>query len=300
MTTLSDLDLSELVALGVGWREGSTIDGGRVGITNDVAERFRAIAVNHLEALANRTPKAFSPEADLEPREEYFVADVAELGEDEPITNLLDGLELRDPISLRDLPNRSLLFYAFVFPQQATFLRKLNPYQTAQTARGSRVWTSLGDTLTEIRDPLFAFDSKVDLVITAEEILISNATAFELLFKEENYFMLHIDNWVQAISGYLPLSSGSCQLLIEGCRTNTRLRRRLESIHRRGHLRDVPISAIHTHAEEQGLDPSRFIQNVELDLQNASIEDVLKLLNEDLFIGPFSGTQFAIDRKSQR
>ncbi|MCE2530086.1 MAG: DUF4868 domain-containing protein [Acidimicrobiia bacterium] len=298
MTTLNALDLSGHVALGVGWRERNSIDGGRVGITNDVAERFRAIAVNHVEALVSRSPKAFSPEADLEPRDEYFVADVAELDEDEPITNLLDGLELRDPMSLMDLPKGSLLFYAFVFPQQATFVRKLNPYQTAK--KGSRVWTRLGDTLTEILDPLFAFDSRVDLVITAEEILISNATAFELLFKEENYFMLHVDNWVQAISDYLPLSSGSGQLLIEGCRTNTRLRRRLESIHRRGHLRDVPIAAVQTQAKEQGLDAERFIQNGQLDLHDASIEDVLKLLNEDLFIGPFSGTQFAVDRKSQR
>ena len=297
MTTLNDLDLGEPVSLGIGWRERNTIDGGRVEITNPVADRFRAIAGSHVEALVSRSPRPFSPEADLEPREEYLVADVAELDADEPITNLLDGLELRDPISIRGLPKRSLLFYAFVFPQQATFLRKLNPYQTAKTGK---VWTRLGDTLTEISDPLFAFDSRVDLVITAEEILISNAMAFELLFKEEGYFMRHIDNWVQAISDYLPLTAGSSQLLIEGCRTNTRLRRRLESIHHRGHLRDVPIAAVQTQAEDQGLDPEEFIQNGELDLHAAPIDDVLKLLNEDLFTGPFSGAQFAVDKKSPR
>jgi len=297
VTTLNDLNLGRPLALGVGWRERNTIHGGRVKITNHVAERFRAIAVSHVEALVSRSPKAFSPEADLEPREEYLVADVAELDADEPITNLLDGLERRDPISIRGLPKRSLLFYAFVFPQQATFLRKLNPYQTAKTGK---VWTLLGDTLEEISDPLFAFDSRVDLVITTEEILISNATAFELLFKEENYFMRHIDNWVQAISDYLPLTAGSSKLIIEGCRTNTRLRRRLQSIHHRGHLRDVPITEVQTQAEEQGLDPEEFIQNGELDLHDASIDDVLKLLNEDLFIGPFSGAQFAVDRKSPR
>lgn len=297
MNKLSDLYLGGPIALGVGWRERNTIDGGRIGITNDVAERFRAIAVNHVVAMANRAPKAFSPEADLEPREEYLVADVAELDEEEPITNLLGGLDLRDPVFLKDLPERSLLFYAFVFPQQAMFLRKLNPYQT--TKRG-RVWTRLGDTLTEISYPIFAFDSRVDLVITDQEILISNATAFELLFKEENYFMSHIDNWVRAISDYVPLSSGSARLLVEGCRTNTRLRRRLESIHHRGHLTDVPITAVQAQAELQGLDPAKFIQNGQLDLHDVSIEDVLKLLNEDLFIGPFSGTQFAVDRKSLR
>lgn len=297
MTTLNDLDIGGPLALGVGWRERNTIDGGRVGITNHIAERFRAIAVSHVESLLNRAPRTFTPEADLEPREEYLVADLAELDEDEPVTNLLDGLELRDPISIRDLPKRSLLFYAFVFPQQATFLRKLNPYQTAKTGK---VWTRLGDTLTEIQDPLFSFDSRVDLAITNEEILISNATAFELLFKEANYFRRHIDSWVQAISDYLPITAGSGQILIQGCSTNTRLRRRLESIHRRGHLRDIPIAAVQSQAEEQGLDPEGFIQNGELDLHDVPIDDVLKLLNEDLFIGPFSGTQFAVDRKSQR
>ena len=296
MISFKDLDLTGPVALGVGWRDRKTIDGGRIEITNDIAQHFQSVAVSHMESLVSRLPREFSPEVDLEPSEEYLVANVAELHEDEPITNLLDQLELRDPCSIQDLPKRSLLFYAFVFPQIATFLRKVNPYQSAKTGR---MWTRLGNTLKEISDPVFVFDNQVDLVITAEKILITNVNAFELLFKEESYFRRHIEEWVAAISEPLPLAAGSRQLLMERCLTNTRLRRRVESIYRRGHLQEVTVSQIQGHAEKHGLDPG-FIQNGELDLQMGSIDDVLKLLNEDLFTGDFSGVPFAVDKKSPR
>ena len=296
MTDLRQLNLSRPVTLGIGWRDQGTIDGGRIEISNPIAEHFREIAFNHWQDLISRSRRPFSPEADLEPGEEYLVANVAELDEDEPITDLLDEIELRDPRSINDLPKRSLLFYAFVFPQQAAFLRKLNPHQTATPGK---VWTRLENTLERILDPVFAFDRRVDLVITTEEILITNVKAFELLFKEEDYFLRHIDEWVNAISDHLPLTADSRELLVNRCRTSTRLRRRLESIHRRGHLTDVTMSAVQEQAENHDLSPN-LIQNSELNLRGVSLDNVLKLLNEDLFTGDFSSVRFAVDRKSPR
>ena len=297
MTNLNDIDLTGPVTLGVGWRDRNSIDGGRIDISNDVADHFRDIAISHVETLDRRSPRAFSPEADLEPREEYMVFDLAELDAEEPITNLLNGLELRDPITISHLPKKTLLFYCFVFPQQVTFLRKMNPNQSAK--KGA-VLTRLENTLNRIIDPVFSFDRRVDMVFLAEEMLITNPKAFEILFKEESYFIRHIDGWVKEITDHVPLTPGSDQLLVDRCSTNTRLRRRLETIHRRGHLRDVTITEVRSQAQKHSLDPESFIHNDELDLHDVSIDDVLRLLNEDLLIGDFSGVPFAVERKIPR
>ena len=70
MPDLADLDLTSPLTLGVGWRRGSNLEAGRIELTQDVAERFRSICQAHTEALSGRTPKPYSPEADLEPGEE--------------------------------------------------------------------------------------------------------------------------------------------------------------------------------------------------------------------------------------
>lgn len=297
MSELSNIDLTVHLALGVGWRHQDSVRGGRIEISNHLAERFREVAFSHMSDLGGRTPRPFSPEVDLEPNREFLVADLAELDPDEPITKLLDGIQLRDPLSIADIPKRPLLFYAIVFPGQVTLIRKLNPHQTAN--RG-KIWTRLGNALAVIEDPVFSFDAKVDMVITSENILVSNIRAFEFLFKEESYFMRHVDDWVKAISDNLPLSQDSDRAIIDRCRTNTRLRRRLESIHRRGHLQNVAINTVREHADKHGLDVDRFIRDDELYLHDVSIEDVLQLLNEDLFFGDFSGVQFAADKKIPR
>lgn len=297
MTNLSNISLTGPVALAIGWRDRDTIDGGRIEISNDVANHFRDIAINHLETLDRRSPRAYSPEADLEPHEEYMIFDLAELDPDEPITNLLDRIELRDAINTGDLPKRSLLFYCFVFPQQAIFLRKMNPNQSAK--KGA-VLTRLTNTLSRIVEPVFSFDRRIDMVFLGEELLITNRKAFEFLFKGVRYFIQHIDNWVQEIADHIPLTAGSTQVLVDRCRTNTRLRRRLETIHRRGHLKDATITEVRRQAEKHSLDHKTFIYNGELDFHDVSVDVVLKLLNEDLLIGDFSGIPFAVERKIPR
>ncbi|MCY4368693.1 MAG: DUF4868 domain-containing protein [bacterium] len=297
MTNLSNINLTGPVALAIGWRDRNTIDGGRIEISNDVANHFRYIAISHLGTLDRCSPRAYSPEADLEPHEEYMVFDLAELDPDEQITNLLDRIELRDNITTSDLPKKSLLFYCFVFPHQAIFLRKMNPNQSAK--KGA-VLTRLANTLSRIVDPVFSFDRRVDMVFSAEELLITNRKAFELLFKGERYFIRHIGDWVQEITDHIPLTPGSGQLIVDRCRTNTRLRRRLETIHRRGHLKDVTITEVRRQAEKHSLDHETFIHNGELDFHDVSIDVVLKLLNEDLLIGDFSGVPFAVERKIPR
>lgn len=297
MAELETVTLNSHITLAVGWHQQAGLDGGRLELEDGVAETFVATAKNHIEALQERTVRPYSPEVDLEPKEEYLVANREELDDDDPILRLLEGIELQDPLSIRRLPSRSLLFYGYVFPQEAILLRKWNSHQSA--SRG-KTFTRLTNTLTKIEDPVFAFDDRVDIVILDDQILISNKAAFEQLFKDNEYLVSNIPTWVNAIPMHLPLAPGSADTLVERCKSNSRLRRRLETIHRRGHLATVDISAVREEAIRQGIDASQIIRNGQLHFDQASTDDLLKLLNEDLLIGGLSGSKFAVDKKSPR
>lgn len=290
-------ELSSPLTLGIGWRRGAALDAGRIELTKGVADEFRNICERHVAALRQRTAKPYSPEVDLEPREEYLTIPRSSLHTEEPLLMLLDSIADRDPLRASDLPARSLLFHAYVFPGHATFLRKANSHQTA---RSGRVLTRLSQTLSRVDEPVFAFDDKVDLVVTADEVIVSSLSAFELLFKEDDFLVQHIPTWVNSIATHLPVNDGAAEVLTEHCRRNTRFRRRLETIHARGHLTHVTIEQVCEEAQNQGLDVASLVVDGRLNFEDASVDDLLRLLNEDLLIGSLSGDRFTVERKSPR
>ena len=297
MTDLDSVALDQPVTLAVGWRRRDALEGGRLELRGKVATTFTQNANSHLESLRSRTSRPYSPEVDLDAKDEYLLADLAEIDLGDPILDLLNRVELRDPLSVRQLPRQSLLFYAYVFPGAAIFLRKFNPYQSAKSGK---MFTRLTNSLSEIEEPVFAFDDRVDVAILDNGVFISNKNAFEQLFKDNEYLVRNIPNWASAITTYLSMAPGSEGILIQKCTSNTRLRRRLESIHRRGHLASVTIGAVRTEAIKHGIDPNQIIRNGQLHFDQVSSDDLLKLLNEDLLIGGLSGTKFAVDKKIPR
>lgn len=298
MKKLSNLALDKPVCLAVAWRDKQTIDGGRLRLTKPVAEGFRKIAKQHVESLKHRQGLEYSPEVDLQPQKEYLMANSADLGTDDPILTFLRDVASRDSLSFGALPKQPLLFYAFIFSDEATFLRKANPHQTV---REGKSFTSYSDTLKRITTPVFVFDSKVDLVILESKLLISSISAFELLFKENEYLARSIPIWVDAVADRLPVTKRSKKILVDRCKSNIRLRNRLEAINSRGHLERVDLETIRAYAKHVGIDPKKIIKKKKkkLRFEDASVEDLLKLLNEDLFLGGLTGLRFAADKKMQ-
>ncbi len=133
-----------------------------------------------------------------------------------------------------------------------------------------------------------------------DEILISSLSAFELLFKEDDFLVQHIPGWVDSIAAHLPLNDQAHDVLLDHCRRNTRFRRRLETIHSRGHLQNVTLQQVCDEATEQGLDAATLVVNGKLNFGDASVDDLLRLLNEDLLIGGLSGDRFTVERKTPR
>lgn len=297
MTKTTDIDLTGSVCLAIGWRSGSEIQVGRIEISQELAEKFREIAKQHTSLLERRVARDFAPDVDLVSAEEYLVVNRSELDSDEPITSLLASVELRDPIAARQLPKSSLLFYAIVFPGKASFLRKSNSHQSARTGK---IFSRLGETLDRVTDPIFAFDSNIDLVILENQILVSSPTAFDQLFRGEEFLTRHIPIWVETISKRLRLTPGSEDVLITSCLSQVRLRRRLESIYREDIFTQVDMKLVRSEAKRQGLDPKKLFQQDKLDFTQLPVDDILKLLNEDLMIGKFSDKKYAVDKKIAR
>lgn len=79
-----------------------------------------------------------------------------------------------------------------------------------------------------------------------------------------------------------------------------RRRRRLEAIAERGHLASVSSRKLKLEIVRLGLDASRLMAGNKLIVNDETIDDVLKLLNEDLFIGGLSGNEFEVDKKAPR
>ncbi len=81
---------------------------------------------------------------------------------------------------------------------------------------------------------------------------------------------------------------------------NSRLRRMLYVIQRRGHLEHVSIGRMKSHITSQGLDPAILVKGNKLVFGEADPALLLKLLNEDLFKGGLTDEAFVVDRKSAR
>lgn len=297
MVSPNDIQLEKSPVLAVAWRSGSDIEVARIELGRDVAEVFREIASEHLASLGKRHPRAYSPELDIDRREEYATASRKSLNATDPIVSLLGTTQSMDPLAASRLPTKSLLLYAFVFGDQAMFVRKANPHVTA---RSGHMVTRLGSTLTRINDPVFDFDRKIDLVVTEAELWISSTTAFEYLFKDDSFLTSNVPKWVGTIAAAIPLAPGSDEALLERGVSNMRRRRRLEAIAERGHLASVSSRKLKLEIVRLGLDASRLMAGNKLIVNDETIDDVLKLLNEDLFIGGLSGNEFEVDKKAPR
>jgi hypothetical protein len=294
---LDALAIDSPLVLAVGWRAGGGVDGGRIETRDTVAAAFRNVCARHIDALQGREAKRYSPDTELVAAEEYLVVPRADLDPDDPILELMEDVPSRDSLATGGLPERSLLLYAFVFEDGTAFVRKTNAYQS--TRRG-RILTRFTNALTTIDEPVFAFDDSVDIVITTDALLVSSESAFEHLFRSDELLAAHIPNWIHSISTHLPLADGAEDTLAERCQRSTRMRRRLEAIHHRGHLRDITITQVKNEAIRQGIEPSEIIHRGKLTFDDASTDVLLRLLNEDLFTGGLSNARFTVERKAPR
>lgn len=298
---ISKVDYEGALTLVVGWRRGHRIESGRVEVEEAVEAFLREVATSHLEKLEEMDSKQYSVEAALEPGEEFMIVQPDQLPTDNGLLESLANAGELKQIKARTLPDRSLIFYAIVVgddPSSRTcFLRKTNPATVPATGK---LMTRLGQSLKQVRSPILTFDSRIDVVVLTDGLIVTSLSQFRQLFDDLPELLAQVPDWLQEIGKYLPMSASTLEQLEQMTQQGKRLRRRLQSINARGHLASVSLDQIAEEARLQGIDPDLLIEEGEMVIDNVGADDLLKLLNEDLMTGGLSGQRFAVDRKSPR
>jgi len=280
-------------------------------MSTDVKDALTGVVTECLHDLEQREPETWSPEADLA-AETCLVLPVSDLGgapllasahaAHERLVTALKHAAALDPLSPGQLPTPELAFYAMVVgdraEDRAVFLRRANP---RRGLRRGRVFTTLRDALTRVEDPIFAFDELVDLVVVGDSMIVLSQTAFSALFRGNEALTSQVPRWVHDIAQHLPISSDGEERLQSRSLRDSRLRTRLESITRRGHLAAVTPEVLRSVMGNFGLEPEKLLDDKgRLILDDEDIPVVLQFLNEDLFVGALSDVGFRADRKSPR
>lgn len=293
----SDLGLESL-ALVVAWWSGASLNSARVPLTVAVAEELREICRSILADLDQREERPWHPDA-LNELDEYLLASIDQLGDDSQVLRMALSDEF-DVLSAADLPNRDFLFYALIagpVSRRVTFIRKYN----LRRGLRRRLVTIFGETLSKVDRPIFTFDEKADVVIDPQYgVAIVGLNAFQLLFRTSPEIVARVPEYANEIGVSLPIDDDAKAMLIDLANGNISVLRRLQNIANRGHLRTVPMDRIKDEMRNHGLDPAEFIVDGRLVFDRASVKDVLKLLNEDLFRGGLTDQDFQVDRKSPR
>lgn len=294
------IDTGGNVTLVVARRVGKNLRGNRVSIHSDVAEELRVACTTTLTTFKGRTARVFDPDAFIE-NDEYLIAADAAVDTDAQTKKLLAQAGGLAFLQANELPRRGFLFYAVLVgsksDDRSAFIRLYNPRRIAS---GGRFWTVFGEDLRKLEDPIFVFDPMFDMVLTKDGIAALNQKPFERIFRDLSVMRGRLPDYVEHITDKLPMADEDALRFLTKCAQNSRVANRARSIFERGHLANVTIAEVRAEIKRQKLDEKRLLKDDKLVFDDADPYTLLKLLNEDLFIGGLSRTRYEADRKSAR
>jgi hypothetical protein len=103
--------------------------------------------------------------------------------------------------------------------------------------------------------------------------------------------------WVDSAAKSLPMDATQRAILVERCQESSRLRRRLRSIENRGHISRVTVARLRHHVKAMNIPPGRHVENGRLVIDRSTAEELLQILNEDLFRGGLTDDAFRSEAK---
>lgn len=317
------------ITLIVARRTGKTLHGYKVEFEAGAGEGIRDVCQRTLDRLAPLTARQYEPSLHIDPDHEYLAvpdsqlvqhesfrpkprgrpaADsqsnpaVAAIETDPQVRELLGRAAGLDRLLAAHLSQYSFQFYAAVVGSTPTartsFVRKNNPAKVL--GRGRMVF-AYGDRLRTIEDPLFLLDEYFDLVVTDGGIAVLDQPVFEALFRDVKVLNERYPVYAGAFTS-LKLDDAQIATLVDRCRTNSRLGNRLRQIFESGHLASGNVTMRHVAAEidRLGLPKAKLMKAGKLDFSGADADTILKLLNDDLFIGGLSKVAYEAGSKARR
>jgi hypothetical protein len=295
---IDKIDMRAAATLVVAWQSGRNAQARTVRAGGQVIEVLRGYAVESLERFAAGTWQPYNPDDEQEDGA-YLFAERDELLD----TAMLEQIERGAALPLAtsaEAQSQRLVLYALLIgddPESRTaFIRKTNPVMLATKG----LVAIFNDTLDRVEQPILAFDSSFDVVLTDDEVLIISQRNFEALFKESDAVLAKTEKWAEELGRHVPISADAQSWLAGRLRQNSVVRRKVESVLRSRYLDKLTIEELRRRMPEHGLDPAELIVGDRLVVNKDTEKSVLLLLNEDLWTGDFSGSRYAAARKAVR
>lgn len=295
----SELDMTAPATLVVVWRSGQRAVGRAVKAGGDVMEALRGYAGSALEKVRTGTGRPYDPNDEQGDEDAYLATDRDELLDTALLEQILTAASLPQATE-QELKEKKLALYALVVGKDpnklTTFVRRGNPVSLASKG----VLATFDRTLTRVTSPLLAFDRYYDLIIYPQGVHILDQVKFEALFKESEAVLAKTTEWAESLGEKLPITSDGIEWLADRLRKTSILRRKVQGILRSDYLAQLTPDVLRDKITAHGLDAKQLMPDGQLVINKETEQDVLLLLNEDLWTGDFSGKQYAAGRKSPR
>jgi hypothetical protein len=330
------LDLDGDMTLVLAKRSGKKLVGGKIEFANDATEELREMVKRSAARVSTLTRRTYEPSLRITDGEYLAVPDqliekaapplpppaktapssdggsstaqppatpkpAQHIETDPQVRALLRNASGLPLLAAQALGKQPFQFYAVVVGNdpatRTSFVRKVNPTKSLDVGK---LWFSFGERLTKVEQPLLSLDDHFDLIVTTEGIAVLNQGVFDSLFRDAETLVQRYPVWAQAFST-LGLGTDQTDVLVERCRRDSRLAERLRQIHESGHLAagHVTLEQVLNEADRVAGGRTRFLSDGRLDFSGQDVTTLLKLLNDDLFIGGLSHLPYEAGSKAR-
>jgi hypothetical protein len=264
-----------------------------------VTETLRDYARESLRPINDGDGRPYNPDDEQEDECAFLYAGRDELLDTAILEQIQKGASL--PLAtVQEIQGRRLALYGLLIgnnpKSRIAFIRKTNPVSLATKG----LVAILDRTLNRVEQPILAFDTFFDVILWQDAVWILSQKNFEALFKESDAVLAKAGKSVDELSRHLPISKDAQTWLAGRLRQNSVMRRKVQSILRSPYLAQLTIDDLKKRMPEHGLNPDELIDDGMLVFNKDTEKSALLLLNEDLWTGDFSRSQYAATRKSTR
>lgn len=289
---LSKATLGPGMSLVVIEQHGNELDDAEIKASGAAATYFADSWARTLAAIAAADAVAYSPEVVFRPEDKQVLVINEDVREENVSARLLLDHGDRPKKTPAQVDTNALYLYALVSTTAAGRLAMIKKTNPARRAREGKRWALARDELNLLEEDPWQLHPTFDIIVGETGAFALSHSYFEQLFKDAERLRAHVGDWVDEVHAALPMTDAQKAVLSARCRESSRLRRRLRAITNRGHLDRVTINQVRAHARRMGLDAKDFVVSGKLVVDQANADELLQLLNEDLFLGGLTGDRF--------
>ena len=269
----------------------------RLLLSDDAADALRVICHRVRQSIRYGSLKDYVGTAELEDNEFFLIYDKDTIRELSIFSVMAQDVGALPTLSPSALDSRAVMYCVSLGDNRprTLFVKKVDPRLNYKTGR----FLATGrDRLAVVDEPTFSFAPDFDIVIGLGWAIVLNQRAFELLFRDIGIVEAHVESWISGITDHLPMTDRSVAELKRVAIRDSRTWRRLKEIKRRNHLSLVDVHDIARYAYDVGLDPQELIVDGKLIFDPSERFEILKLLNEDVYLGNLTDQRYEAQRKS--